>query len=282
MTMTNVISGFRSTGVYPLNCHAMTPASSKPQDFNPISLSEKTGLKYIPLYSPARQVHLDKSMVSKQKLDFSEDDFIEFQRMYEKGYKPLPRSRYCQWLSMYHPTSAQHLTPDNEQEDVVQQLSSSSESFTASEVLLFERRRKEGWDLQIDPRYNQWLQVNSHSVALADAEATSQTASLESSPAQHSSAILGKFLKCPTPAIKIPSSRTKSSGRVLTSVENKQEERKEKARQKREDAEKMKQKRQAEREEKKRKAESKGTFIVDINCNKITEHLHNVNSSCHW
>ena len=124
MTMTNVISGFRSTGVYPLNCHAMTPASSKPQDFNPISLSEKTGLKYIPLYSPARRVHLDKSMVSKQKLDFSEDGFIEFQRMYEKGYKPLPRSRYCQWLSMYHPNSAQHLTPNNEQEDVVQQLSS--------------------------------------------------------------------------------------------------------------------------------------------------------------
>ena len=103
----------------------------------------------------------------------------------------------------------------------------------------------------------------------------------------------------PNVSIQIPSSRTKSSGKVLTSVENikmleekqrkkqeeaevkkkKQEERKEKARQKREDAEKMKQKRQAEREEKKRKAESKGTFIVDINCNKITEHLHNVDSS---
>ena len=258
MTMTNVISGFRSTGVYPLNRHALMPAVSKPQNFNPTLLSEKTGLKYIPLYSPARRTRPDKDLVSQQGLAFSRDEFTEFQRMYEKGYKPLPHSRYSQWLSMYHPdSSTQHCPSDSEQDTTENVMESmSSLPYTASEVLLFERRREEGWDLQTDPRYNQWLKANTQSMtspdstsvplpnsrllALTSSEATmtlpdstsmplanSRPLALSCSEAtskppltQYSSAVMAKILKCPTPVIKVPSSRKKSSGRVLTSLEN--------------------------------------------------------------
>ena len=50
MTMSNVLRGFRVTGVYPVNRNVVKiPAEpSKP------SLSESTGIAYIPLYSPAR------------------------------------------------------------------------------------------------------------------------------------------------------------------------------------------------------------------------------------
>ena len=50
MTMSNVLGGFRVTGVYPVNRNVVKiPAEpSKP------SLSESTGIAYIPLYSPAR------------------------------------------------------------------------------------------------------------------------------------------------------------------------------------------------------------------------------------
>ena len=55
MSMSSVIAGFRTTGVYPFNRHALQPATDTPTSFNPASLCDRTGLKFIPLYSPARQ-----------------------------------------------------------------------------------------------------------------------------------------------------------------------------------------------------------------------------------
>ena len=53
MTMNNIITGFRITGVYPINRRAfLLPEESS--IFRPESLSERSGLSYIPLYSPAR------------------------------------------------------------------------------------------------------------------------------------------------------------------------------------------------------------------------------------
>jgi len=55
MTMTNITSGFKVTGVFPVNQNAIT----LPQDtaykktFRPEALAVQSGLAYIPLYSPA-------------------------------------------------------------------------------------------------------------------------------------------------------------------------------------------------------------------------------------
>ena len=48
MTMTNIIGGFKVTGIFPFNRDALLPSSPVPN-----SLCQRTGLKFIPLFSPA-------------------------------------------------------------------------------------------------------------------------------------------------------------------------------------------------------------------------------------
>ena len=48
------MSAFHTTGVYPFNYHAVQVNESTQQAFDPKAISEKTGLAFIPLYSPAR------------------------------------------------------------------------------------------------------------------------------------------------------------------------------------------------------------------------------------
>ena len=55
----NIISSFKNTGVCPFDRHAFevaaTEKSKKYASFKPQNLAEKTGLAYIPLYSPSRK-----------------------------------------------------------------------------------------------------------------------------------------------------------------------------------------------------------------------------------
>ena len=55
-TMPNIINSFKATGVCPLNRMAISLPDDEDDfsSFKPSSLTEKTGLAYIPLYSPAR------------------------------------------------------------------------------------------------------------------------------------------------------------------------------------------------------------------------------------
>ena len=57
MTPKNILAGFRITGVHPLNRHVLDPDHKKP------SLAEKTGLRYIPLYTPSKSIAENKSDV---------------------------------------------------------------------------------------------------------------------------------------------------------------------------------------------------------------------------
>ena len=51
MTIQNVIGGFRTTGVYPFDRSSL----SLPEKSNRASLAERTGLGFVPLYSPSHQ-----------------------------------------------------------------------------------------------------------------------------------------------------------------------------------------------------------------------------------
>ena len=55
MTMKNIVSGFKVTGVYPVDRYAIKlPSERCQQSFRPESLVKESGLAYIPLYSPHR------------------------------------------------------------------------------------------------------------------------------------------------------------------------------------------------------------------------------------
>ena len=58
MTMTNIVAGFRTTGVFPFNCSAIQTCS---KEYRRESLAQKTGLQFIPLYSPLGQKPKEKS-----------------------------------------------------------------------------------------------------------------------------------------------------------------------------------------------------------------------------
>ena len=54
--MQNIISSFKATGICPFNRGAVHLSSDNEfSSFKPSNLAEKTGLAYIPLYSPARR-----------------------------------------------------------------------------------------------------------------------------------------------------------------------------------------------------------------------------------
>ena len=55
MTVSNIVASFRTTGICPFNRSIKVPGDCKEfASFKPESLAEKSGLAYIPLYSPAR------------------------------------------------------------------------------------------------------------------------------------------------------------------------------------------------------------------------------------
>ena len=61
MTMTNIVAGFHTTGIYPLNRSAIAPCGVEGHNNTAngkdrrVSLAERSGLKFIPLCSPARE-----------------------------------------------------------------------------------------------------------------------------------------------------------------------------------------------------------------------------------
>lgn len=89
MTIANIVRGFKTTGVYSLDRHAVKLPENKME-----KLPEQSGLKFIPLYSPA---NLKKSLP-----EFSEDEVRKYQTRFENGYD-LHDERYEAWLRQSHP-----------------------------------------------------------------------------------------------------------------------------------------------------------------------------------
>ncbi len=96
LTPRNILSGFRTTGVYPPDRNALQLPGETVLD-----LAQKTGIAYIPLYTPAKRRISDHISASST---FSEDEQEEFQKVYEDG-GTSDNPRYQLWLRMYRPDS---------------------------------------------------------------------------------------------------------------------------------------------------------------------------------
>lgn len=91
MTIRNILSGFHTTGIYPVNRNAIPlPGESKK------SLSEKTGLTFIPLYTPSKRSKPSRMVFSHEELEC-------FEFHYENRIDLVDEPRYGEWLRMYHP-----------------------------------------------------------------------------------------------------------------------------------------------------------------------------------
>ena len=77
MTMSNVVAGFRTTGVYPVNRPAVEGMRGKACE----SLAEKAGLTFIPLYSPSNR----SAQARRAGTTVDPDEITLFQRRVEEG-----------------------------------------------------------------------------------------------------------------------------------------------------------------------------------------------------
>ena len=111
MTIRNIMSGFRVTGVYPVNRDALR-LTVEPAE----CLAAASGLAFIPLYSPATP-RPRRAIQELHSLQFSEDELKRFERRYENGYDIPGDERYIRWLEMHHPEANSLLdstyTPDS-------------------------------------------------------------------------------------------------------------------------------------------------------------------------
>lgn len=84
MTMSNILGGFKVTGVFPLNRDAVKLPITHME-----KLPQQSGLSFIPLYSPANP--------RKVQPNFSEEELGRYQTRFENGYD-LHDDRYDAWL----------------------------------------------------------------------------------------------------------------------------------------------------------------------------------------
>ena len=109
-------------------------------------------------------------------------------------------------------------------------------NFTKEEMVKFERRYEEKYDLTDDPRYNLWIQMYhpqspllpACSIGRNESPIHSRTPSPTYSPSPSSpssvnvppfSTVMDKVLNTRQPRIKMPNQQAKTSARVLTSFE---------------------------------------------------------------
>ena len=224
MTPENIMAGFRVTGVYPTDRFRILPKEST----KPLTLCERTGLKFIPLLTPFHSRTRSLARVPPES-DKSMDD-----------------------VSLESPLNQDDSTLDNQtvDVDVVPTSQDPQHPFSAEEIMLFSKRREEGYDIKTDERYNFWLSL--------------QTTAIKTGLSQpsHSSChtVLSKVLSTlPPPMTKTPSFTPKSTARVVTSIECRHEinERERKKAEALKEKEERKLERERKKEEKKRLEEEK-------------------------
>ena len=102
MTIPNIMSAFRTTGVYPFNRNCNEVIDSTPHINNPFSLTERTRLAFIPLYSPACKSSTPRcKTITKPTVTFTNEEIARFVGRYGEGYDITTDERYNLWLKKY-------------------------------------------------------------------------------------------------------------------------------------------------------------------------------------
>lgn len=200
MTRENIVSGFKKSGVYPLDRHAIAIPGEKPvQKTTPslaLDLARKSGITFLPLYSPivkSSQVvktHQQRVKLSESPSEFTAEEIAKFTIRLEEGYDLDNDPRYNKWLEINHPDVCKRLFDGSEDESM-----GSSED-----------------DCE------QQTKLSATSDANGDPSVEVQNAPPSSVPEVPGK--LSEFLKLPPPPSQVSKPKTLPRGRVLTSEEN--------------------------------------------------------------
>ena len=91
MTMDNIISSFRATGVYPVDRSKVLDKVVVPE-----SISAESDIAYVPLLSAKSQTSIKHTAI------FTEKEMVTFQERYNSE-ADREQERYLKWKDMYHP-----------------------------------------------------------------------------------------------------------------------------------------------------------------------------------
>ena len=194
MTMENTIAGFRTTGIYPFDRHALCSYEQQSVKFRPAALGEKTGLKFIPLYTPTRRrqlPHLSDRSTYQRPPHSGEQISLPtlpplLPQLFDDSPPPPSHShQLCCTTNDDIPTPGHELPhstdnrlphphhtihPSGDLTVFSFQCSDGSPNqalqFSDEEAARFATRFEEGYDIKGDARYNQWLQQH-HPEALS-------------------------------------------------------------------------------------------------------------------
>ena len=109
MTTHNITTGFRITGVYPVNREAIIPGVELSPKIE--RLKKTVGISFIPLYSPFQK------KTTSSVIEFTEEELLRFQMRYEEGYDLTTDTKYNKWLEMYHSGSKDSAQISSDEED---------------------------------------------------------------------------------------------------------------------------------------------------------------------
>ena len=252
MTPLNVISGFRNTGIYPLDKTKLLPAED---ESSPVISQHIPFLQ--PLQTPQPQshfhVHIYQSTPSSA-LGHSQMHSIHNTLSPSSVSSPFEQWKLqsssrmsCSDVSYYD----SQLSPQKNNDD--NSLNEEEFVFTPDEEAKYMRRQEEGYDIETDTRYNAWLRLQT---------VTTQQ-QLDTNGDQHVNLLkptgtLAKILDKQVSRIKLPVlSNPTSSAKVITSEANrkklKEKEKEILAETKRKELNKMERERKREEKEKERK-----------------------------
>ena len=226
MTSSNIMSAFRTTGVFPFNRQAVLVPNK--QVFNPKSLATSTGLAYIPLYSPHNK--RSRTGVGSRESDHSLD----------------------------------RLNCSSDEEDSIT-FDGDHPVFSAEEEALFRRRLEEGFDLPFDHRYNLWQRAftSKRAVHQSKTESPEVAGAVSYVPSNlllnERPVSLKKVFPPSPPVVAKPHTYSKTTAKVLTSSEciRIMEDKERSKREKQEEKERRKQDRERKKELKEKAREEK-------------------------
>ena len=220
MTPANIISAFRTTGVYPVNRAAVKMPIKSSVDTH---LAEECVLAYIPLYSPAtartsHRINPMSSLPSPSSPLCSTPSPIPAPRL----SSPLPSLS-----STPFPKPVRRLSPlpPPSSSSCSTQSPTPVPMFTEEEQVIFNRRWENGYDITTDHRYNLWCELhqppNTDSVLLSGFESDNEeTGRHVCQPSSYRSSF-GKFLMLPSPPTCMSTGFEQThSDRVITSAES--------------------------------------------------------------
>ena len=203
MTPSNIISGFKTTGIYPINRKALL------HEDEAASVTKTRRIPFLNSLSP-------NPVSSPPKTPAQVQPQVHLHFYPSTPHAPIGKELQSNALSS---------------NPVQSDLPIRRDSFTASEIARFERRREEGFDIGTDKHYNQWLKQQDQCILklplchFLHPQPMSQV-SMTTHPCEpvkqlQPCGILSKLLEQKKSQMKMPKlSKPSSTARIITSEEN--------------------------------------------------------------